>query len=576
LIITLFFSLPLINSHLLDFFNLESFWKYFYINWNYEFSKVIFFNIISSIIIIIFFIKNFRLNKTYIPKIVYLIILLLVISNIFSFSEYTSLLWNNEKWHWTLMFLNLIWIFIILLNSFKKHKDFKKNIFKSIITSSFIVSIIWTKELLLPSFNYWDLNNRALSTFWHPNYLALYLLIIIPITNSFLNKTKIKAVKYFYGLVLFFLILTLLLTKSVWAIFLFFSYLFYLKYSKIKLSLCWTFSLKLKRKKLQNVIIIFFYLFFVVIWVISILRYYPEKLSSFISRFYIWEATSNIIFSDFKIPIFWNWLWNLSLVFEWYKNTELYIFENYWFIADRPHNIFIYILYSFWIIWLWLFWCTIKLLFTKIKTKRTKKDLVLFHIIILFLLFNLLNFSSIASYLIIIFIISLISYPYIKFFPLSLVERGYKLIISILFITTSLFSIYFYSIYFLKEHRFYNNPQYKTNNYFLNKIESEDKEKYIFKNYYEDYEKLCLKLIKNSSSVESYFYCWDLLYLQNKNLSINYYNLWLNKLPDLWNNESQYFDNILINKNNLKHRFFSEKYSNINQILERVWIKNIY
>ncbi len=42
LLIILFFSLPLINSHFFDLFWVK--W-WFYVSWNYEFTKVMFFNI---------------------------------------------------------------------------------------------------------------------------------------------------------------------------------------------------------------------------------------------------------------------------------------------------------------------------------------------------------------------------------------------------------------------------------------------------------------------------------------------------------------------------------------------------
>jgi len=91
--------------------------------------------------------------------------------------------------------------------------------------------------------------------------------------------------------------------------------------------------------------------------------------------------------------------------------------------------------------------------------------------------------------------------------------------------STSLFSIYFYTSYFIQEHKFYNNENYKTNNYLINKINSENIENNIFNLYYNDYEKLCDKLIENSASAENYFYCGNLLFIQDKEKAINYYNL---------------------------------------------------
>lgn len=557
LIIILFFSIAIVNSHLLDIFGLENISSYFYINWNYEFFKVLFFNIISSTIIFLFFVKNIlKKNYIYLPKIIYIVILTIIISNIFSISPLTSLLWNNEKWHGTLMFINLIWLFIILINLLRENKSLKKKLLNTLILSSFVVSIIWTKEFLYPSFDYWDLSNRALSSFGHPNYLSLYLLLIIPIINNFLNKNKDNFLKYIYSIVLIFIVITLFLTKSIWAIFLFFSYIIYLKYEKIK-KIIW-------KKSLFGL-----YILFITLWVILVLKYYPEKLSSFISRFYIWESTLNIIFSDTKVFLIWNWLWNLDLVFEWFKNINLYIFENYWFIADRPHNIFLYVFYSFGIIWLLLFLYILKIFYKKLKGKHDKLSS---EIIILFIAFNFLNFSSIASYLVIILSVGIfynsiiIKLPYYK-------GKYHTILIKIFFIITSLFSIYFYTNYFLEEHKYYNNKLYQTNNYLLKKIKLENREENIFKYNNDDPKKLCKALIQYSKSVENYIYCWNILYLENKSLAISYYKLWINKLPDLWNDNSLYYNNIFINKKDLKHRFFSEKYSNIKQVLERVWIK---
>lgn len=588
LIIILFFSIPLINSHLLDIFYLNNIWKYFYINWNYEFSKVLFFNILSGFIIFLFFFKNLLFplpqgRELRWGQFIFLIISIILLSNIFSITPFTSLFWNSDKWHSSLMFLNLIWLFIVLINLIKNNEKLKNSILKTIIYSWFIVSLIWIKEFLFPTFDYWDLSNRALSTLWHPNYLALFLLLIIPIVNYKIKSCQQQGQvlwKYIYSTILFFIIISLFLTKSILAIFLFFNYLIYLKYEKIKEIIhLWISSFNTKRKKLQDIIFWIIYIFFIITSIFIILKLYPEKLSSFISRFYIWKTTLNIIFSNIKTFIFWNWLWNLDLIFELFKSKELYIFENFWFVADRPHNIFLNIFYSFWIIWIGLFWYLITKFYKLITLHTSNNSLekwrnnkIYIEVLVLFLLFNIFNFSSIASYLIIIFIISIIYNVFIPFNKEDYREI-FKLWISLFFITTSLFSIYFYSNYFIEEHKLYNNSNYQTNNFLLKKINSENKEKTIFENYSSDSKILCNKLILNSPSAENYIYCGNLLYYLDKKTSINYYNLWLEKLPDLWNNNSKYYKSIFINKTNLQHRFFSEKYWNLNKVLKRVWIK---
>lgn len=70
------------------------------------------------------------------------------------------------------------------------------------------------------------------------------------------------------------------------------------------------------------------------------------------------------------------------------------------------------------------------------------------------------------------------------------------------------------------------------------------------------------------------FFCWDLYWeKQNKKTAKKYYILWLSKLPDLWNKNSKYYKNFIIKDSINWARFFSPKYSNLLEILKKVWIK---
>ena len=531
LLIILFITLPLINSHLLDFFGLENIWKYFYVNWNYEFTKVMFFNIFSGIILFLYFLWTlFKKQKIYIPKIIFPILVSIIISTFFSISPYTSLFWNSDKAHSLVMFFNLIWIYIILINS---DNSFKKSIlFWSVL---WLIPLIYFAlfEFVNPSYNYWDLWNRALWTFGHPNYLALYLLLFIPIINNPLPPLSRGIYKkYFYYILLFFTLITLFLTKSVWAIFLFFNYLIFIKIDEIK---------KIISTK-------FFLIIYLILFLISIkfvLFLYPEKLHSFVSRFYLWQSTLDIIFSNIKTFFIWNWVWTLDLVFDNFKVPELYIFENFWFTADRPHNIFLNIFYSFWIFWLSIFsYLIIPLLISPFKGEKKYKISLILALIFLFL-----NYASISSYLVIILIISLIS-PHLA----SPKGRGiYIFNYLIIFLIMSISIYWAYNSYekYKKEIKIYN-------------LEIPNSDVQI-----PHCENLKIK------SAESYFYCWDKFwYKWEKEKAKIFYNLWLKKLPDLWNKNSKYFDNILIKDNSLiLHRFYSEKYSNLKEVLKKVLIK---
>lgn len=82
----------------------------------------------------------------------------------------------------------------------------------------------------------------------------------------------------------------------------------------------------------------------------------------------------------------------------------------------------------------------------------------------------------------------------------------------------------------------------------------------------------CDNLLAEYPSAENYFYCWQLLESQwDMMLSKNYYNKWLSKLPDLWNENSIYWNNYFVKHTITWNRFFSEKFWDIPQVLEKVW-----
>ncbi len=544
LLIILFITLPLINSHLLDFFSLSELWKNFYVDWNYEFSKVIYFNIFSSIILFLFFIKNIFNKNIYIQKILFLIIFNLIISTISSIFPEISLFWNTDKAHSLLMFLNLIWIYIIIQNL---NYNFKKSLL--------FWSILWTlpiiyfalSEFFNPSYNYWDLANRAFWTFGHPNYLALYLLLLFPLIIQKkllcfkkINKMILTSCTLYYFLIIW-VISAIILTKSILAISLLILYKVYY------------FLFKSKFKHIKTI-----YFIIALVWILFVIiqNFWYSKLHSFISRFYIWETTWNIISSDIKTILIWNWPETLWIIFNNFKSPYLYIFENFWFTADRPHNIFLNFFYHFWIFWISIFLYLIYKLF-KSKKSAYKTSLILA------LLFLCFNYASISSYLVIVLIISILNKNNNK---LSLSgEKRYRINIIIIFLI-AIFSI-FWSYY---SYKLYSS---EILNYNWKYIESE--KNYIFwKKIYEI--KTCEEKLESwNKSVETYFYCWNIKYNKNSPEAwIKFYKLWLEKLPDLWNKKSKYYNNILIKDNpDILHRFYAKKYNNLKIILERVWIK---
>jgi hypothetical protein len=484
----------------------------------------------------------------------------LILNTFFSVSPFISFFWSINKAHSFLMINNLFLIYIIFLNL---DKNFIKKIINFLIWSWFFISIISIKEYFFPSYKYWDLSNRAIWTFGHPNYLALFLLLIIPLLYKKIFFDK----KYIFLFFLFFIIFSLLLTKSALAIFIFFIYniYFFIK-----------FFLKIKVNKF-----FIFILFLLIILVSFFITYkiYPEKLTSFISRFFIWKTSFKIIFSDLKIFLIWNWIETFYYFFDKYKDINLYIFENIWFSADRPHNIFLYFLYHFWLIGLSFF------LYFLYHIQKNIKYNFYFESIIIFLIFCFFNFSTITSYLLIIFFLSQIfnknKFTKKIYFKNFFIVNKFFLIIAIIF---SLISVFFSYKFYLSETKniknktkiFLYNPKnfyeiwnykkgleiekIKSKNYFLSKIISQWNLK-----------KNCLELVNNYSIAENYFLCGNYFFqIWDKKNSNYFYNLWLKKIPDLWNKNSIYYKNKFLKFFIQKQRFLNKKYSNLKEILERV------
>lgn len=547
LLAILFFSLPLVNSHLLNLFWID-FW--FYVNWNYEFTKVIFFNILSGIIITLFWIKILLTKeKILVPKYLLFFIFWVVLTTIFSTSFYNSLFWNSEKWHSLIMIFHLIWIFIVLINT--KKNTLKKLLIISIF-SGLIISLIWIWQLYFPSFDYKNLSNRLVSTSWHPNYISLYFLLIIPFLYPIKNDLKFN--KQIQIITLVIIIMWLLLTKSFIAIWLVFSYFYFLIFWKYKYHI---------------------FAIIILIWFIWIITFYPEKLSSFLSRFFIWITAIKIIFSDVKILFLWWWAETFSYFFDNYKHEYLYIFEKIWFTADRPHNIILNFFYHFWIFWLMFIFYIYGIIIKNFINNKTAVNTALF----LWSIFILFNFPSISVYLLLIILFSTL---WIKWKKIN-----YK-IITLPLLLLPLFWIYYSTKFYISETYAYNdnyefaikNFPYNSYNYYKLwdynswlKIEKHISEKYYLTKIYslENPENDCKELIKYYYSVENYFFCWNLLWkIWKYDSAKKYYKIWLKKLPDLWNDNSSYYNNIVINKFISWNRFFSEKFSNLNQILERV------
>ncbi len=569
----LFFTLPFIHGKIFS-----TLWVDFFIqtSGNFEFTKVIYFNIFSGIIFLSFFIENFLKNiispqkiqiisfhKT--DKIVWIIFLILFLSTLFSISPFISLIWDTEKWHSFLMFFNLFWLFFILRSLDKK--SLKTLLFISLV-AGVLASILAIKELFFARYNYWELSRRALGSFGHPNYLAGYLLLTLPFLFPLIKnkKTSLKILGLSW---IAMSVLWILFSKSIVAIFLTFFFFIY--------TYLWT-KIYIKKK-------IWIALWVWCISIVILIFFFPEKLHSFLSRFYLWETTLKILFSNIKIFFLGGWAETLPYFFNSFKSPELYIFENYGYTADRPHNFSLNIFYHFGVFAFWIF-LYLTYVFLK-RFQKNPKDIG----ILLFLLFWIFHYFSIASYILIVLIITLYlydSYPLkVRMYPRQWRIKAWNSIFFLWFTLLSLlWSYYSFKLYeseilfsqkkYSQAQENFSHPKYLIA---LDRYKEAEKLEWILsqRNIREQIilwpkrDILCQKLTELYPSVENYFYCGSILEeFWNTKISKKYYTQGINKLPNLWDKSSPYWDNYFIKYTITGNRFFSPKFWNIHSILERV------
>ena len=459
------------------------------------------------------------------------------------------------------MFSNLLWLFLLL--TFIYDKYFKQEIILSIIIGISLMSIIWLKEYFFPSFNYWNLDNRLISTLGHPNYVSAVLLMIIPLLYNKVFKSSI----YGYIPVLLLISITLLLTKSMIALWLFWLYNIYFIYHKFNIS-------KWKWLFIISILIWWFSYVLINFWIIT-------KLSSLISRLFIWQTTSIIILSDIKTLFIWNWLDTLNLIFNNFKVKELYIFENIWFSADRPHNIILNFFYHFWLLWLsfiiYIYYKLYNSLYLPLTVDKSS-ILLWLTLISIFLLFN---FASIYLYLLIIIFIFLEFFKWEDYYD----NYMYKIKKISLYSYIILWAITIISIYGVFNSFNYYSAEInikkwnvlnaisiydKNANYYLKNKELDKwlsllnmkTENYYYYKIYIENNKLesCNQLITNYNSVENNFYCWDIFKKTNWDITKQFYKQWISLLPNLWVRDNWFQNGLFLKYFFTTHRFYAEKF----------------
>ncbi|MCH2188592.1 hypothetical protein MK079_02065 [Candidatus Gracilibacteria bacterium] len=534
------------------------------ISGNYEFTKTVFFIVFTQILFIFFIIRH---KGVLIPKYLILLTGLIIFSTLFSISPLTSIIGGVSKGHGAIMFFSLILLSIIVYNL---SREDQKNILKHILYTSPLICLFALWQYISPSFEYGDLQNRAFGSFGHPNYLAGYILLLLPL----LSTIEKNIYKYIIGGLL---IITLILTKSAWALLIAGCYFIgKSSYPPLLKGGLNKYSLPLIGGGLGWGLMV------IILSLITVGTLYEFglgiKLHSFLARFFIWEATLSIIFSDIKILLFGAGFETLPLLFDSYKSEYLYIFENIGFRADRPHNILLNIFYTSGILGL------ITLLGTIIYLlKYIQKSNIYVHSLVLMSIFLIFNYTSVVHWMIVIVLVGiLLSGKNIKKYTL---KNNIFLKTGIIGITSTIIfligSLYTGEIYAKKGEYLRASQHFPLPNYFYRlgeyelgkKWEGYASEEYFVSQVVHDNDILssCHNLITHYTTVENYFYCGEIFEKRGyTNEAKKYYQAGLDILPNLWNPNSVYYNNFIIKYFVDGKRFMSEKYSSLAEILKKI------
>ncbi len=302
---------------------------------------------------------------------------------------------NMEKFHGWYLYLGLLMLGIILSTS--ERAEQKKYLTFSLISGGIVCFYALSQKLGLdPIQSLYSSRldaTRIFGTLWNPNYLAGYVLMLMPLslllTES--RKTLWWCLVGFFSLILFW-------TKSLFGIGVFVWYVYYLLLYKYT---------PLEQKERHRITCTILWII-IVLWIYMAQRYGDQilevqKIKGFIARYFLWETGIHTIFGDIRNTLFGYGPDGFLGVSELFRSPELAFYEDPSFKIDRSHNVWLdffihfgiplggYIIY-----WIFSQWKKLPL--------SHKETLVLFSIFFFF------NIPIIVHYLLLVQILTMTDY----------------------------------------------------------------------------------------------------------------------------------------------------------------------
>jgi len=258
--------------------------------------------------------------------------------------------YNRQAGYLSIIFYFLWFVLLILnilaVNGSVNKKDFKDNlenrinrIFLAATFSGFLVALYGILQIVGVDFLKWPedplLTRRALSTFGQPNFLASWLLLVIPLSVYFIFKYKQKLLKFFFFLIFLAQLACLFFTSSrgglVALILTIFLYIIYLVFF-------------VRLKSIQKYFICFGLLLVMICSLWGLNYFLPGRITSLLdmstgsqaARINFFQAAADAII---KKPLFGYGLENGGEVFISYYQSDWGVFGGVSSTTDKAHNL---------------------------------------------------------------------------------------------------------------------------------------------------------------------------------------------------------------------------------------------
>ena len=385
----------------------------------FELPKIHFLSIflaITTIILVISFLKNRQLNFRY-NKIVTILFLLwlasLVVSTIFSIAPELSFWGSYSRFQGLYSHLIYLSFFLLFLNVLRDKKSQEIFLKALLLIGSLVALHSVLQQFGILTFSkaaMQEFLGRSFATFGHPNFLGQFLILPIWVGAYFAISRKGRA-RILYSLPTILTIAGLLVTENRASIL-----------GVIVGVICLIlFSLRLKtiyKVALSLVAVLAFGAFIFLV---------APSLRSLTTRMHLWGDTIQLINEN---PLFGSGLETFRLVFQKVTSAEFFGLEKIYSIADRAHNEYLDMLIMQGRVGFIVFATIIFGILAKVIKQKSKLVLTMAAALISILVSNFFSFSLVVHYLLFMALLAILLNQILKFKDLQIKQTFLTVLIA--------------------------------------------------------------------------------------------------------------------------------------------------